>query len=172
MVTINDNTASFQYNEQNLFQSIVDKSLYAVKYIAETDSIDDNVLTYSLSHDEKDYITSNISVAISELKRLISENTFFSTLTPEPEISGEIGFSISIKYCNQTADINHDKTLIMDSFAEIYIVNYVLAQWAELINIKNLTNNFEVKAAHSLDGFTSLLSQFTTLPETKSYEII
>lgn len=171
MINSNDDRIIFSYYENNIFQNIVDKTLYAVKYMKTVEGTDDNIETYSLSHDEKEYITYHIKSAITNLKKIISEKTFNSEDLIDEQIPQMICLTIYKKLGEATAIINPNKMTILDNLNEQYIINYVLLQWGKLINIENIIKEYDNQTSYLQESIDNLLDGFTILPQITSYTI-
>ncbi len=171
MVTTTDNNIEFKYFTQNIFQNIIDKSLYRMKFMLQDNDKDDNVLTYSLSHDEKQFVLDSITRSSTLIEEAITRITLNSENSNKIISEEMIQFNISTNLLSHTINIDNSKSNILDNFFEMFIINYSLWEWGKTIAMPDIISDYEKQKDYIFVAIEELLNSFSHLDIPKSYTI-
>ena len=142
-----------------------------MKFMSQDQDKDDNVLTYSLSHDEKQFIMDSIHESVILIKEAILRITLSDNINNTISTEEIIQFNVSTSYLSHKINIDNSKANILDNFIEMFIINYSLWEWGKTISIPDIINDYEKQKDYLFVAIEELLNNFTYLELTKSYTI-
>ncbi len=171
MNIVKSDSIVFEWQENQLIKKIIDATLMYSKMMAQKPDAPSNVLSYALSSDENEFISKNIRVAILKIREM-SLNHFVKVDDIKLiEIDDKVGFCVKkfIAECEINWDIN--SVQVLDSMCEMYIINFVMLQWALVVDCENKIANFSQQKDLLYDSIQKIFIKLLVVNPSQSYSI-